>query len=236
MLRRAFFVTTSTAHSKRTHASGCKSGFFLGSGLDMTTPEEQFQNETTAFHLAAGEVIREWAELEVTLIFHLSILLGTDQFRSRIIWESLPSGRPRFRMLQRLGETYLSDTTATKFRDFLKTVNTIRANRNMLAHSHGGVSERRNTLVFLWDEEGDDFSFNFLGEQTIQIRNVQDWARDIVTVRANLMDFLPEMRASVYASPKTHRTQPDGHTLKSDQGPSGPTPEGPPHPPQSSGV
>jgi hypothetical protein len=217
------------ARSNRDQASGSNSGSFCLVGfVAMATPRERYPDELKAFHEAAGEVIREWAELEEMLIFHVSALLRTDQFRSQVIWNSLATGRPRFRFLRRLSETFLGEQAAEKFRAMLKRCERIASNRNMLAHAHGGIGERVGTIVFVWDDEDDELGFNFLGNQTVQIGNIRAWARDIVQVRNDLMNFLPEMRASLYASPRMHRVQPDHRPETTDPDPSESTPEGPP--------
>jgi hypothetical protein len=173
----------------------------------MATPEERYPEEIEEFYRATGEVIREWTELEEILTFHLSVMLGTDQFRSQVIWNSLPTGRPRFRLLSKLSETFLADEAAAKFHDLIKRVGTISRNRNMLAHAHGGVGARVGTVVFIWDDEDREIGFNFIGEHTIQISNIRSWAKDIVLVRNELMQFLPEMRSSVCERPKMHQQQ-----------------------------
>jgi hypothetical protein len=173
----------------------------------MATPQERYPEEIEEFYRATGEVVREWAELEEMLIFHLSAMLGTDQFRSQVIWNSLPTGRPRFRLLSRLSKTFLTDEAAAKFGDLIKRIETIAKNRNMLAHAHGGVGERVGTVVFIWDDEDKEIGFNFVGKQTVQISNIRSWAKDIVRIRSELMQFLPEMRSSVFERPKMHRQQ-----------------------------
>jgi hypothetical protein len=59
------FATTSTARSKRAHASGCISGFFLGSVFAM--PEDYTSPEDEAFFGAIGRLAVSWAHLEIGL-------------------------------------------------------------------------------------------------------------------------------------------------------------------------
>lgn len=99
--------------------------------------QEEMDREYATFYRVAGEIIREWAELEVAFEWNLNALLGTTEFRSRVIWASLPNFRARWQLISRLAETFADDSLLPEYRNLLKRVKKMAGNRNTLAHCLG---------------------------------------------------------------------------------------------------
>lgn len=169
------------------------------------SPKERMDREYAAFYHAAGELIREWAELEVAFEWHVNALLGTTEFRGRIIWDSMPNFRARHQLLSRLAETFLDDSLLPDYRNVLKRIKKAGGRRNMVAHSFGGVDEKPDHIIFIYDEEDEDLGYNFLGRSTFHILNIRDWSKNVQKLRAEILDMTSKMRASVHILPKMHR-------------------------------
>lgn len=186
------------------------------------------------FYAATGEVIREWAETELTLEWYLGTLLATETFRSRIVWDSMPNIRARLQLLNRLASTYVDDPVLTKFRGMLKRCKTLCAHRNMLAHSLGGVAGERGQLVFVRDTEHDRLGYDFINETKVHINHVKGWAIAIAKLRKDLFDFLPEFASAQNASTKMHRELHQRRHNRNAPTQQEPTDEAPQSPPQPS--
>ena len=61
-------------------------------------------------------------------------LIGTDQFRSRILFASLPNFRARRELIIRLGESYLPEEILPQFRRLMRRLKNLGTKRNKLAH------------------------------------------------------------------------------------------------------
>lgn len=173
------------------------------------TPEAQAAAEWTAFYRAFGEMFLEWAEFELVLGLMLGHLLGTDQFRTRVIWASSPNFYARKKLLLRLSETFMHDDDLPAFRGLIKRAGRLVSNRNMVAHSLGGLEAGKNKFVFLWDDDDEKMGFDFVRQQVVHLENVKGWTTAIIALRNDLYAFKKTVR--VHASPKMHRPPPGDH-------------------------
>ena len=190
------------------------------------TEQEQDQEYATFYH-AAGEVIREWAELEVAFEWHLAGLLCTESFRSRIVWASLPNFRARHQLISRLAETFVDDSILPKYRNLLKRIKKAAANRNTIAHCFGGLDGKPNHVVFLYDQDEEEQGYNFVGSQVVHIENIKDWARNVQALRGEILDLYKELDGKLHTLPKMHRVRRGDHPGST---PAGPQQEGDPGP------
>lgn len=72
------------------------------------------------FYARVGKIVRAWAGIESRLFHTVSVLLMVDQFRARVVLESMPNIRARKEFLSRLFETYLSDERVEASRPLIK--------------------------------------------------------------------------------------------------------------------
>ena len=163
------------------------------------TPEE-----STTYHFHVGAVMRSWVHLEFALMFHLQILLHTDQWRTRVVWNSLPNFRARLNLIARLVETFVDDEeTLTEFKAIRKKLKVLARNRNMLAHSIGGNLDTRNRHVFLVDDNEDGKPMEFAGKRAIQGKSIAQWHREMQQMRHDLQAFLRDrIDPNMLASPR----------------------------------
>jgi hypothetical protein len=164
-------------------------------------PDEQEQ----AFFLATGHVIREWAELEIFLLWFLTQLLQIDEFRARIIWGNLPNIRARVLLLRRLGGTFVDDSVLPEFTKILDRIEKLAGKRNILAHCLGGVHTETKKVVFVQDQPDPDFGVDFVGERQFDLSNVLNWPDDIIRLRNDMMLTLKMVQRATHALPKMHR-------------------------------
>lgn len=180
----------------------------------MPTPEERMSGEYDAFYRATGELIREWAELELTFTFILSNLLGIDQFRSRVILGSLRSFESKRRIILQLSSTFAEDDLDKRIAFLMDRARKLSRNRNMLAHQLGGVASRTNQLVFISDTVDQESDTNFLTERIIDINTIRKWNDDIKSLRSEILDVC-RSGLRVYAEPKFNRNlSTDGEEAK----------------------
>lgn len=172
----------------------------------MTSPDLKAINDR--FLRATGATIRQWALFEQTLWFYLAVLLRTsDQFRVRVIWASLPTYQSRRTLLRRLAATYLDGETLRTTEKFFQRASKLASNRNMLAHSLGGLDEDGKVWLF-GDEFDEEMGMNFLSQVRLQITNVEGWPKDIEKLSKEMMMWLPTLEAAVQTSAKMHREPP----------------------------
>jgi hypothetical protein len=203
-------------------------------------PVRDMEAEYATFYHLAGEIVREWAELEVGFGWLLSALLGTSGFRARVIWDSMPNFRARHQLIARLGETFLDESILPKFRGLMKRVKKAAANRNTIAHCWGGV-DKIDHIVFLFDQDRAEQGYNFVGNQVVHIKNIRDWCETTKLLKGEIIDLYKEMTDKVHALPKMHRarrgdhptSQPADHQQGGGQGQSGALHEEPQPQPQS---
>lgn len=175
----------------------------------MPTPQERMDREYAAFHSALGELVREFTNFELHLSFTLSALLGTGEFRARVILGSLRSFDAKRRLIENLSATFASDEAHRKLTAVMLRAKGLARNRNMVVHQLGGVAGRTNQLVFLSDVPDDDIGTNFVGERTIDISSVRQWTKEAQSLTHDLMLVFKGCCSLIFASPKMHRAQRD---------------------------
>ena len=77
----------------------------------MPSRSERMDDEYQAFYTKTGELIREWAEFELILAWPLSALLGTDEFRARVLLGSIRSFNAKRRLILQLSATFADEET-----------------------------------------------------------------------------------------------------------------------------
>jgi hypothetical protein len=108
-----------------------------------------------------GRVIRASANMESQLWMILGTLLGTDQFRSRIVVASMPNLTQKISLIERLSKSYLPPEKAENLNKLLGRVKKLSKRRNMLAHEtmHINMAEDKN-IVFRDSFDDQGLSFN----------------------------------------------------------------------------
>lgn len=161
-------------------------------------------DESATYHFHVGAVMRAWAHLEFTLLFYLQILLDADQFRARIVWDSLPNFRARRNLIGRLAETFVSDAAVrVDFQKIMVRMKKLAKNRNALAHSIGGNVDSRSRIVFLVDGGDERGPFRFAERRRVQVNSIRQWHEEMQALRSEMGVFLRERLApSLQASPR----------------------------------
>lgn len=164
--------------------------------------------EDTRLELAVGRTIMCWVELEMSLTFYLSCLLGTDSFRSRTVWFSYQNFNARRRLLSNLSMTFAAPDADKRLKGLLDRCSKLSGKRNLIAHRQGFYSPSDGKAVFISDEWSNDVGMDFTGRQEFTLENVEGWPHAIRALIKDLMNFLPEYRSQVYASARMHRQPP----------------------------
>lgn len=76
-----------------------------------------------------------FCRLEISLMMYLTVLLKTDQFRARIVWESAGGFQQRLQLIRRLVEQFASDSERKEVLSKLSEAQSASAIRNEFAHS-----------------------------------------------------------------------------------------------------
>lgn len=150
-----------------------------------------------------GRVIRASADMEAQLWSILSALLGTDQFRSRVVASAMPNLTQKISLIKRLSDTYLPEEEAEKLRKMLERSKRLAAKRNMLAHEtmHINLAEDKN-LVFR-----DSFDDKGLGFTMVEFpaKELDDLAQAIGKLTHELQLFVFDISGKVFKKSRTHR-------------------------------
>ena len=163
-------------------------------------------DEYREFYQITGAFIREWAQLEETLSWLLSPLLGIDHFRSRIILSSIRSFDGKRRLIEQLSITYAGDELNSSILSLMKRGKKLSRNRNMLAHHFGGIS-RKNQLTFLTDIQDDKIGTNFIQQRTIDFNSIRQWTKDTENLWGEIIDLSANGRldGKIHALSRMHR-------------------------------
>jgi hypothetical protein len=174
---------------------------------DATPPEEQ--GDIPIFHRYVGEAIRHWAEIENSLWELVSMLLGVDQFRARIVIESVPIGRPRRQFVERLAETYFDATVLDRFRSLMKRMDKLGLERNLLAHAlmHVNVDGQQNMImrdIFTSETMSGGLDFEF---KPFPLNDLRTLVRALIAFKGEFWHFVFECRSGgkIHASARIHR-------------------------------
>jgi hypothetical protein len=173
---------------------------------------------------ATGLSMGHWAFLETTLMLQLERLILCDQFRTRVIWSSLPNFRARWNLLQRLGEAYLFEPQLPVWRRLLNRAHRLSKTRNLLAHSCW-VSRSGQVFTFSLDGEDDENGFNFGKITKLTIVNIENFPNCVHKLASEVATF--NLVLQTHSLPKTHRVPQIDPNQKSDHRPPEPTPSEP---------
>jgi len=152
-----------------------------------------------------GRVILNWTIIEVTLVGHLSIMAGTEQFRSRVIWASMPNLRARCTLLNHLAGTFVDESVLPQYRRLLKRVGRLGSRRNILAHSLNFTNVEPGKVTFVQDVPSEELGFDFVGRKDFQFENIKSWADAIKALHLDLVKFAFVLEKNVHRPPKMHR-------------------------------
>lgn len=174
----------------------------------MTEAQERMDREYAEFYAKTGELIREWAELEAILAWPISALLGTDEFRARVLLGAIRSFDAKRRLILQLSATYAGDETHNAIVGLLQRAKNLARNRNMLAHQFGGVDEKPNSLIFLSDSVDEEIGTNFLSKRKISQSNISTWIKEIAELRGEIMQMFSQRGSvTIFRDPKMHRKE-----------------------------
>ncbi|MFN0192300.1 MAG: hypothetical protein ACKVP5_10045 [Aestuariivirga sp.] len=201
----------------------------------MNSIPDDYEGQEAIYLHTLGLIIQSWAEFEAALFVLLAQLLHVDEFRARTVWHSMPNLSARRKLIERLGDTYISDKQLPAFRSLMRRIKKIGHNRNVLAHSLGGIDYKRKKVGFVADRDDGENGMDFIGHIEFDLTNVVNWPNDIFNLQKDVLDFANvNLHGQLYASPKMHRERPAHHAGTNDPVPPDTTPSKPEPPPQSS--
>lgn len=180
----------------------------------MPDRSERMKSEIATFYTKTGELIREWAEFELILAWAVSALLGTDEFRARVVIGAIRSFEGKRRLILQLSATFAEDATHEELVEIFKRAKNLARNRNMLAHQMGGVAERVNQLVFISDAEDHAIGTNFLSRRIVDQATIEKWIKEAQALRGEIINmFSAGGSATIHRLPKMHRAQRGGQEV-----------------------
>lgn len=132
-----------------------------------------------------------------------------DQFRARVVLESMPNIRARKEFLSRLFETYLSDERVEASRPLIKRLGKLASRRNLVVHAHFYRLGENDNQAFRdkFGEKGLEFERTKFTD-----KELDDLVFAIERLDYDLLNFLFEIDGHVHTSARTHREQQSGHT------------------------
>lgn len=150
------------------------------------------------FYRLTGEVIRGWAKLELCLSAWLIDLLGIDELRSRIVWDSYGDLRSKLKLLKVLTRNFADESLWKEANEIMADVETIAENRYILPHAFGDVDEAETTLTFASERADADFVINFLEEKAVGTSALRDWLDHIRDSQDRVTTFRSRLGTRVH--------------------------------------
>ena len=173
------------------------------------------QGDIPAFHKLVGEAIRRWAQIEGNLWFLVASILGVDQFRARIVIESVASGRPRRTFVERLTETYLDSELLPEFRSLMRRMDKLGSTRNLLAHAsiHVNVNGKENMIMrdtFTTDSMDGGLDVE---DKPFPLGELRAHARALDMLFGDFVVFTHNCEGKIHQTARIHREPRDGHSV-----------------------
>jgi hypothetical protein len=169
------------------------------------TPAER--SDRGHFYSLTGEIIREWVTLEQLLSLWLTDLLGIDELRSRVVWNSYGDLRSKLNLLKTLIRNFAAESLWEDARGIFASSEKIAEDRYILAHTFGDVDAAASKLTFISDKVDADFIVNFVGEKAVGTDSLQGWLRDIGECQTRIREFKGKLGNRVHEKSLAHRRQ-----------------------------
>lgn len=169
------------------------------------TPAERSDRDN--FYSLTGEIIREWVKLEQLLSLWLTDLLGIDEFRSRVLWNSYGDLRSKLNLLKTLIRNFADESSWEEARGIFASSEKIAEDRFILAHTFGAVDAAASKLTFLSDKVDNDFIVNFVGEKAVGTDSLRSCLRDIGECQKSIREFKGKLGNQVHETSLVHRRQ-----------------------------
>lgn len=157
------------------------------------------------FYRLTGEVIREWANLELALSKWLIDLLEIDALRSRLLWDSYGDLRSKLNLLKTLTRNFASESLWPDAKEIFAVVEKIAGNRYILPHAFGQVDAAARRLSFFSEKADGDFVVDFVGERSVDTDVLKEWLDDMSRIQDRIEDFTGRLGGSVYEESLMHR-------------------------------
>ncbi len=168
----------------------------------MTSVERSDRDD---FYLPVGELIRGWVKLELLLLMWLPDLLGIDEFRSHVLWNTYGDLRSKLNLLKTLIRNFADESLWEEAKKIFAGVEKIAEDRHILAHTFGDVDEKTNRLLYISDNADKDFVVNFVGEKTVDANNLQDWIKDLGESQKSIAEFKKKLGNAVHKTSLVQR-------------------------------
>ena len=142
----------------------------------MATAGDLHQDD---FYELTGQLIRGWTKLELLLLQWLNDLLGIDELRSRIVWETCGSLPGKVHLLRVLVRNFADERLWASASSILTAVEKIAENRYILPHAFGEVNDARTALSFRSERPDEDFVIDFTRERRVDTDVLKGWLQEI---------------------------------------------------------
>jgi hypothetical protein len=157
------------------------------------------------FYALTGEMIREWVNLEQSLSLWLTDLLGVDEARSRIVWNSYGDLRSKLNLLKALVRNFAADGAWEEAREILSRTETIAEDRFIVAHTFGQVDAGVSRLAFVSDKADKDFIIDLVSEKAVDTRALGTWLEGIRECQDSARAFRTKLVNRVHATTLAQR-------------------------------
>jgi hypothetical protein len=171
-------------------------------GTNMTPA---IRNDGDDLYMLSGKIIRDWVKLELSLSLWLPDLLGVDEVRSRVLWNSYGDLRSKLNLLRTLIRNFADEGSWQEAKAILSDVDKLAEDRYILAHTFGDVDEVKSKLRYYSDKTDGDFVLNFVEEKTVDSDNVKDWLKAMGETRKSIAEFTKKLGGGVHKTSLLHR-------------------------------
>jgi hypothetical protein len=162
-------------------------------------------NDGDNFYALTGEMIREWVNLEQALSLWLTDLLGVDEARSRIVWNSYGDLRSKLNLLKALVRNFAADSAWEEARGILARTETIAEDRFVVAHTFGQVDPAVTRLSYVSDKPDKDLIIDLVSGKEVDTRGLRTWLQGIRECQQSARAFREKLVNRVQATTLAHR-------------------------------
>lgn len=170
----------------------------------MTLAEQSDRNGGN-FYLLTGKVIREWVKLELSLSLWLADLLGIDDLRSRILWDSYGDFNRKVNLLKTLIKNFTEERLWQEADEIFANVENLAECRYILAHMFGEVDEKASKISYISDKTDHEFVIDFVGEKEVVANDLNKWIKSIIENKRDIVEFKTKLGSAVCEKSLMHR-------------------------------
>lgn len=142
---------------------------------------------------ALGRMLGHWAIIEHSLSYVLGALLGIEQSRQQMLFNTFISIASKIQLIERLVHSYVIDSPEKEcLQELIGLASTYNTTRNSFVHSTWAVGKDANTLTKIDNRVPSNTKRRIRSFEDIQAKNIEDFVTDLSILSARFTEFSSE--------------------------------------------